>query len=167
MKKITFITCWWTFDKDYSISKWSYNFIIWEPKIKDILKKLRLNIKSDVISIFKKDSLDMNQKDRNNILKTIKELKNKNIIIVHWTDTMIETWQTLLEIKDKRIILVWSSLPYIFRNSDAEFNIWFAIWSLNMLEISSKVWIFIAMNWELFDINNVEKTENWIFKKII
>jgi len=168
MKNITFITCGWTFDKDYSTSKGSYDFIIWEPKIWEILKKLRLNVntKIEINSIIKKDSLDMDDNDRQIILDTIKNTEVENIIIIHWTDTMIDTGKFIQEIENKIIILVWSSLPYIFRNSDADFNIWFAIWSLNTLNILNKKWIYISMNGELFDIKNVEKTQEWIFKAI-
>jgi L-asparaginase len=164
--KITFLTCWWTFDKDYATSKWSYDFIISEPKIKDILAKLRLNIEINIISVLKKDSLDMDDNDRQKVFEAVKNADSENIIIIHWTDTMIDTWKIIKQATDKTIILVGSSLPYIFRNSDADFNIWFAVWSINLLNQISKKWVFLAMNWELFDIDNVIKTQEWIFKKI-
>lgn len=160
---ITFVACWWTIDKDYSILKGSYDFIIWKPRIANILKNIRLNYWFEVIELIKKDSLDMTDDDRNLILETVKKVKNDKIIITHWTDTMIDTWEKLKQIKDKKIILIWSSKPQIFKDSDADFNIWFAMWVINTI---NKNWIYIVMNWELFEIGSVEKTQEGFFKKL-
>ncbi len=59
------------------------------------------NIDFDVLNIISKDSLEMNDDDRELIVKTIKNCKNQNIIIVHGTDTMDLTAKYLDE-KDKR-----------------------------------------------------------------
>lgn len=166
MKKITFLTCGGTIDKDYATSKWSYDFEIREPKIRDILDKLRLNIPIDVVSVLAKDSLDMDDADRQKILEVAKNTQSKHIIITHGTDTMIDTAKVLQQIEDKIIVLVGSSLPYIFRNSDAEFNIGFAVWSVNTLSDIWKNWVYICMNGELFDIHNVEKTQEWVFRRV-
>ena len=162
-KNIIFVTCWWTIDKDYSILKGSYDFIIWKPRIANILENIRLNYWFEVIELIKKDSLDMTDDDRNLILETVKKVKNDKIIITHWTDTMIDTWEKLKQIKDKKIILIWSSKPQIFKDSDADFNIWFAMWVINTI---NKNWIYIVMNWELFEIGSVEKTQEGFFKKL-
>lgn len=166
MKKITFITCGWTIDKDYATSKWSYDFEIREPKIPDILDKLRLNIEIDIVPVLAKDSLDMNDEDRQLVLKAVMNAPSENIIITHGTDTMIDTAKVLQSIPSKRIILVGSSLPYIFRNSDADFNIWFAVGSINTLSDIWKTGVYISMNGELFDSSKVEKGEDGVFRKI-
>lgn len=166
MKKITFITCWWTIDKDYETSKWSYHFIIWKPKIQDILDKLRLNMQIDIIPVLAKDSLDMNDEDRKIVLNAVKNSPSENIIITHGTDTMIDTAKVLQEVKDKVIILVGSSLPYIFRNSDADFNIGFAVWSVNTLADLWKTGVYITMNGELFESTKVEKGEDGVFRRV-
>lgn len=166
MKKITFITCWWTIDKDYSILNNAYDFIIWKPRIKNILENIRLWIDIEIIELMKKDSLDMNENDRNKVLETVNNVDTENIIITHGTDTMIQTANKLENIKNKRIIFVGSSKPQIFKDTDADFNIWFCFWSIEILEKNNIFWTYITMNWKLFDINNVIKDEDGIFKTI-
>lgn len=167
MKKITFITCWWTIDKDYSVGKWSYYFTFWEPAIYKILKLINLWFQVEVFDIMQKDSFDMNNIDRINIKDTIQWINNDKIIITHWTDTMIDTWKLLNKyFMDKVIILVWSSIPENFKNTDAHINLWFAMWICNVLSEQKKYWIYICMNWQYFDIDNVKKNEDWTFSKI-
>lgn len=166
MKKITFITCGGTIDKDYATSKGSYDFMIGEPKVQDLLEKLRLNMHIDILPVLAKDSLDMNHVDRETVLEAVKNSPSENIIITHGTDTMIETAKILQEVKDKVIVLVGSSLPYIFRNSDADFNIWFAVGSINTLSDVWKTGVYISMNGMLFDSTKVEKGEDGVFRKI-
>ena len=63
------------------------------------------NIDFEVLNIISKDSLEMSDVDRELIVRTIKNIKNENIIIVHGTDTIDLTAKYLDEkIKDKNII---------------------------------------------------------------
>jgi len=54
----------------------------------------------------KKDSLDMDETDRNKVLETIQNTESENIIITHETDTMIQTAKKLKNIQNKRILFV-------------------------------------------------------------
>lgn len=166
---IAILTCWWTIDKDYSIDKWSYYFTFWEPAVKKILDgtTIRTNNEIDIIELMQKDSLDMELADRLIIKNKISSIPNKQILITHWTDTMIDTWKILKEVaEDRVIILVWSSIPENFRNTDAHMNIWFAFWALKFLYANKKYWVYIAMNLDCFKIDNVVKNNDWIFTKI-
>ena len=157
---INIITCWWTIDKDYSIDKWSYYFTFWEPAIKKILNlpMVRVNENIEICELMNKDSLDMNDIDRELIRKKIEEIEWDRVLITHGTDTMINTWKILREFtNDKVIILTWSSIPENFRDTDAHLNIWFALWVLKVLANEKKYGVYIAMNWEYFDIFNVKK----------
>ena len=167
MEKILILTTWGTIDKIYSTWKGSYDFEIWEPAIERILEIARANnIKTEIVSFLKKDSLDLTEKDRLKIKKYLENRPEKGILITHWTDTMIETWKILKDLKDKTIILVWSALPEVFKNTDAHFNVGFALGVLKSFLQFWKSWVYICMNWEIFDINNVKKCEDWIFRKL-
>jgi len=167
MEKILIVTTGWTIDKDYSTKKWTRDLEIWEPAIERIFEYGRLfNIKKEIVSLLKKDSLDMTDEDRQKIKDFIESRPEKGVIITHWTDTMIDTWKVLQELKNKKsIVLVGSSLPEKFKNTDAAVNAWFALWVLRILLKENKTWVYICMNWEVFDIDNVEKWEDWIFRK--
>ena len=166
MKKITFLTCWWTIDKDYWVWKWIYDVEIWDPVINKIIEKFDIKSDIEVIQIMKKDSLDMDNDDRKIVKDELEKIYNERVIITHWTDTMIETWKVIQNIEDKVVVLVGSARPWSMNNSDAEFNIWYALWILDVLSNEKKYWVYLAMNWKYFNLNNVEKWDDWIFKKI-
>ena len=105
--KITFITTWGTIDKDYAACAANYNFEIGEPAIERILEKINPNFEFEIISILKKDSLDMDTKDRNLIFDVCKDVQNDKIIITHWTDTMVKTGERLSEIKIQSDYFSW------------------------------------------------------------
>lgn len=90
------------------------------------------NIDFEVLNIISKDSLEMNDDDRELIVRTIKNCKNQNIIIVHGTDTMDLTAKYLDEkIKDKKIILTGAMLPISINKVEATLNFSQAIGFLN------------------------------------
>lgn len=163
--KLLILTCWWTIDKNYAVWRWTYNFDI----SSSVIPKIFWNTISEdynLSEICKKDSQDMTDDDKNSIKKMILSSKSNMILITHWTDTMITTWKFLESIKDKTIVITWSSLPEIFKNTDADFNVWFALWVLKTLNAQNKYWVYIAMNWNIFNVDNVTKNENWVFTKI-
>ena len=102
------------------------------------------NIDFDVLNIISKDSLEMNDDDRELIVKTIKNCKNENIIIVHGTDTMGLTASFIDEnIKDKTIILIGAMLPISINKVEATLNFSQAIGFLNS---NIKNGIYISMH---------------------
>src|SRR5574344_354393 len=73
-----------------------------------------------------------NPLSRELIVKTIKDCKNQNIIIVHGTDTMDLTAKYLDEkIKDKTIVLTGAMLPISINKVEATLNFSQAIGFLN------------------------------------
>ncbi len=168
--KIVVITCGWTIDKYYWLGKGVRDLEIWNPIIWELLKKVRATFSVEIIEILRKDSLDMNDKDRKKIVETIENLwdDKKNILITHWTDTMVKTWifikEKINELK-KTIVLVWASRPYLMKETDADFNVWFALGVLKVLSNYWKYWVYVAMNWNFFDIDFVEKWNDGVFRK--
>lgn len=129
--KITVINTGGTFNK-------RYNPILGELEVpKDSLALDEIisycyNIDFDVLNIISKDSLEMSDVDRELIVRTIKNCKNQNIIIVHGTDTMDLTAKYLDEkIKDKTIVLTGAMLPISINKIEATLNFSQAIGFLN------------------------------------
>lgn len=129
--KITVINTGGTFNK-------RYNPILGELEVpKDSLALDEIisycyNIDFDVLNIISKDSLEMSDVDRELIVRTIKNCKNQNIIIVHGTDTMDLTAKYLDEkIKDKTIILTGAMFPISINKIEATLNFSQAIGFLN------------------------------------
>ena len=102
------------------------------------------NIDFDVLNVISKDSLDMSDADREFIVKTIKNCKNENIIIVHGTDTMGLTASFIDEkVKDKTIVLTGAMLPISINKIEATLNFASAIGFLNA---NIKNGIYISMH---------------------
>ena len=102
------------------------------------------NIDFEVSNIISKDSLEMNDADREFIVKTIKNCKNENIIIVHGTDTIDLTASFIDEnIKDKTIVLTGAMLPISINKIEATLNFASAIGFLNA---NIKNGIYISMH---------------------
>ena len=102
------------------------------------------NIDFEVSNIISKDSLEMNDADREFIVKTIKNCKNENIIIVHGTDTIDLTAKYLDEkIKDKNIILTGAMFPISIDKIEATLNFSMAIGFLNS---NCENGVYIAMH---------------------
>lgn len=153
--KILFLSTGGTIDKDYARKAKSYNFEILEPAVKRVLEIVNPNFDYEVKSILKKDSMDMDDKDRELIFNEAEKAKSDKIIITHGTDTMVNTAEKLSEIKDKVIVLVGSALPERFSESDAQFNLGFAIGNL----INLPNGVYITMNGRCYKWNEVQKEQ--------
>ncbi len=140
--KITFIQTGGTIDKDYPKKTRGYAFEISEPAVRRILEKLNPAFEYEIVSVLKKDSLDITEKDRVRILEACKKSRSSKIIITHGTDTMLETAKVLSGIKDKAIIITGSMKPEKFSNSDAPINVGAAIGAINVLGNG----VYIAMH---------------------
>jgi L-asparaginase len=139
--KIAIIQTGGTIDKDYP-KKNGYAFEISEPAIIRVLKKINTEFNYEIISAFKKDSLEITDEDRAKLMIICEELPESKIIITHGTDTMIETAKFLSNLPDKAIIFTGAFLPERFKKSDADFNIGLAVGAVNVLNRG----VFIAMN---------------------
>ena len=102
------------------------------------------NIDFDVLNVISKDSLDMSDADREFIVKTIKNCKNENIIIVHGTDTIDLTASFIDEnIKDKTIVLTGAMLPISINKIEATLNF---SQTIGFLNANIKNGIYISMH---------------------
>jgi L-asparaginase len=131
--KILFIQTGGTIDKDYPKTRKGWAFEIDKPAVKRILHKLNPSFSYDILSILKKDSLDINEQDRKLIINQCINSKEDKIIITHGTDSIIDTANSLSEIKNKTIILTGALRPERFSNSDADINLGLAIGGVQSL----------------------------------
>lgn len=151
MATILFLCAGGTIDKVYFDAKSDYQ--IGEPAVYKMLEEMPIFFDYEVTSVLKKDSLEMNDTDRQNIAKAVMQSNNELIVITHGTDTMPETAQALSGIKGKTIVLTGAMAPAIFRDTDALFNVGCAIAAVQSLQPG----VYIAMNGEIFDGLNVRK----------
>ncbi len=148
-----------TIDKAYAKHKGTYNFDIMDPSVAFVMKNIRPNFEYEIISVLKKDSLDMDEKDRKLVFDACNDVSNDKIIVTHGTDTMIDTAKELSKIKDKIIILVGASQPERFKETDADFNIGMAVAAVNILSEG----VFVAMNGRVYPWDKCEKEDSGHF----
>jgi L-asparaginase len=134
-----------TIDKVYfdRLSEYQVGF----PSVREILDGLPIAFEYEVESLLRKDSLDMDDVDRELVLHHVAADPNAKILITHGTDTMIETAQKLSAITDKCIVLTGAMEPARFRSSDAVFNVGVAVGGLSALPNG----VYIAMNGRIFN----------------
>ena len=149
--KVAILTTGGTFDKVYFDANSEYS--IGDPCITSILDEGNVNSDYRIQSILKKDSLDITSKERQIIKNSVQECLEERIIIIHGTDTMVETAKSLEDIKDKTIVLTGAMQPARFKKTDAIFNSGFALASAQILEHG----VYITMNGMVFRSDNVKK----------
>ena len=120
-----------TIDKVYfdQLSEYQVGF----PSVREILDGLPIAFEYEVESLLRKDSLDMDEADRDGVLTHVAADPHSKILVTHGTDTMIETAQTLSAIKSKCIVLTGAMEPARFKSSDAVFNIGVAVGAVSAL----------------------------------
>ncbi|MDT0690924.1 asparaginase domain-containing protein [Salegentibacter sp. F188] len=103
---------------------------------------------------FRKDSRSITPKDRDYLVERIQSSKAQKVLITHGTFTMEETAKHLGKLNlNKTIVLVGSFILGASKNSDAPFNLGYAICALQFL----KPGVYVAMNGDIFHWNNVRK----------
>ena len=145
-----FCTC-GTFDKIYFDALSDYQ--IGEPQIEWIMTQANVDFDYAIESIIKKDSLEISEQDRAEIVTAVTADNCERIIIIHGTDTMPETATALQGLTDKTIVLVGAMQPARFRDSDALFNSGFAVAAARLLPVG----VYIAMNGQIFNADQVQK----------
>jgi len=99
----------------------------------------------ETVHIIGKDSLQMTNQDRFEILLTINQTAKEKIIIIHGTDTMHITAEYLAdsELENKQVILTGAMVPYSIDPVEATANFAAAMGYLANLDQSG---VYISMN---------------------
>jgi L-asparaginase len=152
--KIVFITTGGTIDKIYFDAKSGYE--VGDPQVIDILSEAHVAFEYEVHNLFRKDSLEITDDDREEIKSAVRSHDCDRIIVTHGTDTMVETGLALLDCIDKTIVLTGSLWPARFKTSDAEFNLGMAIAAVQTLPPG----VYITMNGRVFETRRVRKNRD-------
>lgn len=124
--------------------------------ILSILENTYDNIHFEIHNIIHKDSLDMDGRDRKQLVQTIEECTNP-VIVVHGTDTMKQSCRYVDEALtplDRVVIFTGSMYPYYVKNSESTFNLATAIGAVKFLQ---KNGVYIAMHGIVDHYKDVEK----------
>ena len=151
LQHLTIVATGGTIDKIYFDDK--STFQIGAPQIGEILSALGVAFSFDMIALMRKDSLHMNDADRDLIRRTILAQPHRHVLVTHGTDTMVNTARVLADIPGKTIVLTGALNPARFQGSDAVFNIGCAVGAIQALPDG----VYIAMNGRVWDPARVRK----------
>lgn len=148
---IRFVTTGGTIDKIYfdEVSQ----FEVGESQVKHILTEGLVSFDYDIVSLFRKDSLELTDGDRQELREYVKNDDASLYVISHGTDTMVETADFLCDIPGKTIVLTGALTPARFRTTDAVFNVGMAVAAVQ----SAGPGVYIAMSGQVFEAGKVRK----------
>ena len=138
-------------DKGYSTRESA--FLVMEPQVAGILQAADVTIEYEIESLLRKDSLDLTDEDRELIFRKVEEDPCTHVLVTHGTDTMAATAKRLSNIQGKTIVLTGAMQPAAVKDSDAPFNVGFALAALQALPHG----VYLAMNGRIFDPHHVRK----------
>jgi L-asparaginase len=142
-----------TIDKQYNPLDGALIFN--ESAVMDMLLQSRNTVETDIQTLMLKDSLEMNDDDRQIISQACYSSNDTQIIITHGTDTMVETAREIAAnlSADKTVVLLGAMVPYQFKQSDTLFNLGCAMTAVQILPAG----VYITMNGQVFDYREVQK----------
>ena len=150
---ITILATGGTIDKFYSVAG---TLDIGKPAAHDVLSRVLTDIRFDIRALIGKDSLDMTDEDRAELVAALNAVEHDQVLITHGTDTMSESARYIAEHADlgsKVVVLTGAMQPAVMAHSDAGFNLGAEISALNLLEPG----VYISMSGRIFPAHTVRK----------
>jgi L-asparaginase len=140
-----------TIDKQYFDALSQYQ--ITDSIITRLLDVARVCHPYRVEEVLRKDSIDITDADRAQLVEHVRQAKFLKIVITHGTDTMTLTARALAGIPDKTIVLTGALAPARFSESDAAFNVGMAFAAAQ----TAAPGVYIAINGSVFRGGEVVK----------
>lgn len=124
---VLLLCCGGTFDKSRFTR--SGKFVCGEPAARALLRAAGVE-RVRLLSVLRKDSLDMDDADRELVAEKLLADGGRSAVVIHGTDTMVETAMHLRrrlgEAPRQTVVLTGSMRPAVFAGSDAAFNLGYA-----------------------------------------
>src|SRR6478672_7153386 len=141
-----------TFDKRYDAIKGELTFK--ETHLPAILEQARVSLPLALDIRLLIDSLQMTDAHRQDVLAACRESPERAIVVVHGTDTMVQTAEEVGSAGlDKTVVFTGAMIPYSVQGSDAPFNLRYAL----AMALALPAGAYVAMNARVFAWDNVMK----------
>ena len=153
MRNILIINTGGTFNKIYNPLDGTLFVDTSSKALEDIASKWLCEF--EILNIIGKDSLDITNRDRMELLATICNHPYRHIIIIHGTDTMHVTAEYLADGElEKSIVLTGAMVPYSIDPVESTANLCSAYGYLNAPQQEG---IYIAMNGMIGEYTQIKK----------
>lgn len=156
-----------TFDKEYDELTGALFFK--DTHVHEMLRLGRCRLDVVVRTVMMVDSLEMTEADRRLVLTNCAQAPEREIVVTHGTDTMVETARVLATaegseaLREKTIVLTGAMIPYAFASSDGLFNLGSALSFVQSLPAG----VYVAMNGRYFRWDDVRKNrEIGVFERL-
>ena len=141
-----------TFDKHYDAIKGELTFK--HSHLPAILAQARVTVPIALEINQLIDSLEMLDEHRASVLAACSAASENCIVVIHGTDTMVQTATVIGNAGLKKtIVFTGAMIPYSVQGSDALFNLGFALAAAQSLAANT----YVAMNGRVFDWREVQK----------
>ena len=145
-----------TFDKEYDELAGTLHFRA--THVEEMLRRGRCRVAVAVEVLMLVDSLEMTAPHRAHIAEACAACEERQVVITHGTDTMVETAELLAAWEDPRltgktVVLTGAMVPYAFGSSDGLFNLGSALSFAQALPPG----VYVAMNGRWFPAGTVRK----------
>jgi L-asparaginase len=160
---VVFLSCGGTFEKVYFPEKGTLGFD--RSRIPEWAKTCRIAQPWRAETVMLIDSLEMNQAHRNQLSEKIAATPENRIVVIHGTDTMVESAKTVLLRRRSAQVIVFTGamVPASQENSDALFNLGLASAAVQILGPG----VYIAMSGQVFPADSVRKNrEQGVFEPV-
>jgi len=148
---ITVLTTGGTIDKQYFDALSEYQ--VGGTMVARLLEIARVTLPFQIVEVTRKDSLELDDADRANIVAAAQDAETSHIVVTHGTDTMTVTAEALAAVEGKTIVLVGALAPARFSESDAAFNLGMAFATAQVAPPG----VYITMNGTVFPAGKVVK----------
>jgi L-asparaginase len=144
-----------TFDKEYD--EIGGRLFFEDTHLPQMLEMGRCRVEVRVRTLMMVDSLEMTEAERELVAHNCTDAPERNIVITHGTDTMVETARTLAaKVTGKTVVLTGAMIPIAFGSSDGLFNLGGAIAAAQVLPPG----VYITMNGRVFPWDRVRKNRS-------
>lgn len=141
-----------TFDKRYDAIKGELTFK--DTHLPAILEQARVTLPLSIDIRLLIDSLQMTAEHRQSVLEACRASPERSIVVVHGTDTMVQTAEVVGSARlDRTVVFTGAMIPYSVQGSDAPFNLGFAL----AMALALPAGAYVAMNGRVFPWDNVTK----------
>jgi len=121
--------------------------------VEDILQKIGLRAK--VQGLIYKDSLEFDDSDRRSLLQAIIQSGEQSVVVVHGTDTMIQSAQVVASAQpDACVVFTGAMVPYSIDAGEASANLMLAI---AKTRLAWQRGVFVAMHGEVASYDRIYK----------
>ena len=152
--KVTIINTGGTFNKKYNPIKGALEVPSDNIALDEIIESC-FNIDFEIKNIISKDSLEIDNDDRDMMINAINKSENEKIIIVHGTDTIDITAQYLQDKGvNKQVVLTGAMVPMSIKKVEATMNFSQAIGFLNT---DIKNGVYISMHGAVVNHTDIKK----------